>query len=72
MLRTLIHPLLGSNENSQNQLLEAYLSGDKNNTTLVMKDEPNFIALAKRVAVFNYLKKLQLEGKLNVIEHLNL
>jgi hypothetical protein len=62
-----INQLTGSNENSQNQLLEAYLSGDKNNT-LVMKDEPNFIALAKRVAVFNYLKKLQQEGKLNVID----
>jgi hypothetical protein len=62
-----INQLTGSNENSENQLLEAYHTGDKNNV-LVIQDEENFIALAKRVAVFDYLKKLQQEGKLNVID----
>ncbi|HEY5405905.1 MAG TPA: hypothetical protein VIJ92_02410 [Ginsengibacter sp.] len=62
-----INQLTGSNENSENQLLEAYQTGDINNI-LVMKDEENLIVLAKRVAVFNYLKKLQQEGRLNVID----
>jgi len=62
-----INQLTGSNENSENQLLEAYHTGDKNNI-LIIQNEENFIALAKRVVVFNYLKKLQQEGKLNVIE----
>jgi hypothetical protein len=47
--------------------LEAYQGGDINNT-LVIDDRENFISLAKRVAVFNYLKKLQQEGKLSVID----
>jgi hypothetical protein len=61
-----INKFTGGNENSENQLLETYQT-DKNNTR-IMKDEENFINLAKRVAVFNYLKKLQQEGKLSVID----
>ena len=62
-----INQLTGSNENSENLLLEAYESGDKSNK-LITEDEENFISLAKRVAVFNHLKKLQMEGKLSVNE----
>jgi hypothetical protein len=47
--------------------LEAYKTGDKNNK-LITREEENFISLAKRVAVFSQLKKLQKEGKLNVID----
>ena len=48
-----INQFTGSNENLENQLLETYQTGDKNNTK-VMKDEENFIKLAKHVAAFNY------------------
>ncbi len=66
-LQRRINQLSGSNENSQNQLLEAYKVGNKNDELLI-QDEANFISLAKRVAVFNYLKKLQQAGKKNVID----
>jgi hypothetical protein len=62
-----INQLSGSNENSENKLLEAYQSGDKN-SKLIIDDEENFLSLAKRVAVFNYMKKLQQDGKLNVMD----
>jgi hypothetical protein len=62
-----INQLTGSNENSENQLLEAYRAGDKSNKLLI-QDEKNFISLAKRVAVFVRLKQLQKEGKLNVMD----
>jgi hypothetical protein len=61
--RRRINQLTGSNENYENQLLEPYRGGDKNNQ-LIIRDEENFISPAKRVAVFNHLKKLQQEGKL--------
>ncbi len=48
-----INQFTGSNENLENQLLQTYKSSDKNNTQ-VMKDEENFITLAKRGAVFSY------------------
>ncbi len=63
-----INQLTGSNENFQNQLLEAYRTGNKSNK-LIIQDEENFMSLAKRVAVFNHLKKLQKEGNLNVMDH---
>ena len=65
--RRRINQLTGSNENADNLLLQAYESGDKTNMLLI-QDEENFMALAKRVAVFQYFKKLQQEGKLNAID----
>lgn len=61
-----INQLNGSNENSENQLLEAYRAVDKSNQ-LIIRDGENLHSLARPFAVFNYLKKLQREGKSNVI-----
>jgi hypothetical protein len=47
--------------------LEAYRAGDKSNHFIV-RDEKNFMSLAKRVAVFDHLKGLQKAGKLNVMD----
>lgn len=53
-----INQVSGTNQHSLTELWQGYLTNDPNNQ-LVQKDKPNFIALAKRIAViihFNNLK----------------
>jgi hypothetical protein len=50
-----INQLTGTNQHSLNQLWDAYLHGNEKNE-LIIKDKPNLINLAKRIAVFNHFK----------------
>ena len=51
-----INQLTNVNNYTVTQLLQAYLAGNKENE-LITKDEPNLIALAKRIAVIKHLQK---------------
>lgn len=50
--------LSGSNQFSLGQLWQAYLKGNKENPLLI-KDNPNLISLAKRIAVLRHFQQLQ-------------
>ena len=56
-----INQLTGTNQHSLNQLWDAYLHGNENNELLV-KDRPNLIILAKRIAVLKYFQKQKLSS----------
>ena len=56
-----IGQLTGVNKYSVTQLLQAYLSGNPENE-LILKDKPNLIALAKRIAVIKYFDRLKQSG----------
>lgn len=53
-----IREVTGTNRHSTNQVWQGYLTGDENND-LVIKDKPNLITLAKRIAVLNHFHKLK-------------
>ena len=53
-----INQVSGTNQHSMDQLWQAYLTGDPNNE-LVLKDKPNLISLAKRLAVINHFHHLK-------------
>jgi len=53
-----IEQVSGTNQQSLNDLWQAYLTGDPNNE-FVVKDKPNLIALAKRLAVINHFHNLK-------------
>jgi hypothetical protein len=53
-----INQISGSNQHSLTELWQAYLTGDRNNE-LVLKDNPNLIALAKRIAVIKHFHNLK-------------
>ncbi len=57
-----IDQLTGSNQYSLGQLWDAYLQGNENNE-LVVKDKPNLIALAKRIAVLKHFQQQKQNGK---------
>lgn len=61
-----INQLSGSNEAAEIKLWQAYMSGDTNND-LIIQDQPNFISLAKRLAVAKHFQKLKSKGITNVI-----
>lgn len=50
-----INQLSGTNQHSLNQVWDAYLQGNETNE-LVVKDRPNLIDLAKRIAVLKYFQ----------------
>jgi hypothetical protein len=56
-----INQVSGTNQHSLNDLWQAYLTNDPENE-LVKKDQPNFIALAKRIAVLNHFHKFKQSG----------
>ncbi len=56
-----INQVSGTNQHSIIELWKAYLTGDPNQQ-LLQKDRPNLIALAKRIAVINYLHHLKQSG----------
>ena len=53
-----INQISGTNQHSLTELWQAYLTGDRNNE-LVLKDNPNVVALAKRIAVINHFHNLK-------------
>jgi hypothetical protein len=57
-----INQLSGSNEASENNLWTAYMNNDFANEIMI-RDEPNLIALAKRVAVSKYFQQLKAKGE---------
>jgi hypothetical protein len=61
-----LNQLSGSNENSKQHLWKAYMSEDFTNDLLV-KDEANLIALAKRIAVAKHFQKLKASGTKHVV-----
>ena len=56
-----IDQLTGTNQYSLGQLWDAYLQGNEKNE-LVVKDKPNLIALAKRIAVLKHFQHQQRLG----------
>jgi hypothetical protein len=56
-----INQVSQTNNHSLNQIWQAYLTGDPQNE-LLKKDEPNLLALAKRLAVLNHFKEQQQTG----------
>lgn len=50
-----INQLSGTNQHSLNQIWDAYLQGNENNE-LVVKDKPNLLDLAKRIAVLKHFQ----------------
>jgi hypothetical protein len=60
-----INQLSGSNENSHVQLWKAYMEDDFSND-IVAKDEPNLLALAKRLAVAKHFQKLKSKHQENL------
>lgn len=56
-----ISQVSGTNQHSLIELWKAYLTNDPNNT-LVQKDHPNLITLAKRIAVLNHFHSLKQSG----------
>jgi hypothetical protein len=57
-----INQLSGSNEASENNLWTAYMKNDFQNEIMI-RDEPNLTALAKRVAVSKYFQQLKAKGE---------
>ncbi|MBO9682336.1 MAG: hypothetical protein J7502_06665 [Flavisolibacter sp.] len=57
-----VNQLSGSNEASENNLWTAYMKNDFANEVMI-RDEPNLIALAKRVAVSKYFQQLKAKGE---------
>lgn len=57
-----INQLSGSNEASENNLWTAYMKNDFANE-IIIRDETNLIALAKRVAVSKYFQQLKAKGE---------
>ena len=53
-----INQVCGTNQHTMDLIWQAYLTNDINNE-LVKKDQPNFIALAKRLAVINHFHNLK-------------
>jgi len=61
--------LSGTNQYSINQLLQAYEEGNKN-SQLIQQDQPNLIALAKRIAVIRHFQQQQHDGATSLnIDH---
>ena len=60
-LQRRMNQITGTNEYTLNQTLEAYRKADVDSAYLI-KDEPNLIALAKRLQVFNHFHKLKQQG----------
>ncbi|MBK7433508.1 MAG: hypothetical protein IPI66_06080 [Chitinophagaceae bacterium] len=56
-----IDQLTGTNQYSLGQLWDAYLQGNENNE-LVVKDKPNIISLAKRIAVLKHFQQQKQNG----------
>lgn len=56
-VRKRIESLIGSNQHSVNKLLQAYQEGDIN-SQYIIKDQPNLVLLAQRIAVINHFNKL--------------
>ena len=56
-----IDQLTGTNQYSLGQLWDAYLQGNENNE-LVIKDKPNVISLAKRIAVLKHFQQQKQNG----------
>jgi hypothetical protein len=54
-----INQLTGTNQHSLNQIWDAYLQGNGNND-LVIKDKPNLLDLAKRIAVLKHFQTQKL------------
>lgn len=57
-----MNQLSGSNENSETKLWQAYMTGN-NNHELTVKDQPNLIIMAKRLAVIKHFQKLKAKGQ---------
>jgi hypothetical protein len=57
-----INQVSGTNQHSLDLLLKAYLTYNPDHE-LIQKDKPNFIALAKRIAVINHFHKLKNESR---------
>jgi hypothetical protein len=64
-IRRRINQLSGTNENSQIQLWKAYMQQELT-SELVIKDEPNLLALAKRLAVSRHFQQLKSNHQKNV------
>jgi len=60
-----INQVSGTNQFSLNELWKAYLTSDPQNE-LLKKDEPNLIALAKRMAVLKHFKGQQQAGAISL------
>jgi hypothetical protein len=56
-----INQISGTNQHSLTELWQAYLTGDNKNE-LVLKDNPNLIALAKRIAVIKHFHSIKQSG----------
>lgn len=57
-LQQRIDQVSGTNQNSLNQLWDAYLKGDETNK-LIQQDKPILLSLAKRIAVLNHFHNLK-------------
>lgn len=57
-----IEQVSGTNQQSLNDLWQAYLTGDPKNE-FVVKDKPNLIVLAKRLAVINHFHNLKNQSR---------
>lgn len=57
-----INDVSGTNQHSINEIWKAYLTGDDNNA-IVIKDKPNLIAIAKRIAVLNHFQSLKQQSQ---------